>query len=142
MKRNLKHVVAAVGAAALCIFAVVPTDAFAKNFGPYNWSAVWTTGPKGVVAKNVKDTDSYVQVDCNDSTISAFQMEVYGGNDYYGTMIELTYGGKKTPSYTFSKGSSKKMVNYVKENNLRIAALYSAYSAQRGSASGIWYPDI
>lgn len=85
MKKNLKHVVAVVGATALCIFAVVPTDVFAKNIGPYAWKGAWSTNQSGEITRNVKDNTSSVRTVINEmsSSISSIRMSIYASKNYY-----------------------------------------------------------
>lgn len=141
-KRLVKKIVTGAAVVGVTVFALVPSNVFATNFGPYTWSGTWTSTDSGVITRNVKDNDSSVRCKCTDtSTVLQFRLTVYGGDDYYGTMSPLTYNGKVTPSYLFANDTQWYMTNYVKENNKRIAALYSSNATKSGTATGVWNPD-
>lgn len=141
-KNLLKKFLVSVVTIGFSVFAVVPTNVFAKNFGPYNWTGSWYSTDSGTIARSVKDNTSSVRVHCTSTTYGlSFRLKVYGGDEYYGPMYSLTYNGKTTPEYAFSNDTEWYMINYVKENNKRIAALFSSNVSGRGEAAGVWNPD-
>lgn len=73
---------------------------------------------------------------------------VYGSNKSYPTNIgDLDYylknpsTGKATPSYSFSTGTTRYMINYVKENNMKYAGMAFSPGGMGYSVHIKWSPD-
>lgn len=104
---------------------------FKFNFSSYQPYAGWNTSFRS----KLDNTSSYMK--CT-STPYSYNARVMGGASTSAT-LGINVG---SPTYRFSAGTTRFMVNYVRENNLSAACINATPSVSYSySASGVWSPD-
>lgn len=117
--------------------SAVDTD---RTYGRSQYNYMWTE------ARTKDDyTSSYQK--CI-SAKESYNSVVYGSNMSYPiTVGDLNYNlknpstGKATPSYSFSTGTTRYMVNYVRENNMKYAGMAFSPGGYGYSVHIKWSPD-
>lgn len=136
---------------AVALVAMSPLFVKANNYQVTSWSfTVGEYGNAGFIVDQGREkmdaSSSYIN--CNNyygstnSKGTSFQATAYGSNSRITGFINCTYNGKSSTTYTVTRGTEYKMINYIREAGYSYANIY--YNASQNKDIifvGVWSPD-
>ena len=150
-KKWLKRIAALSGALVMGAVSLTP-NVMGGNISDTPWSFSYATSGSGYASPGrYKLDDSSVYIKCKKATLTSgsgstsslyFKATAYGSYNIDGTYSNITYNGKKSPTYSIGVGKVKYMTNYINEAGRNCARIY--YQSGNGGHvkfSGVWSPD-
>lgn len=147
--RIIKFAVIVVSAVALV--AMSPLFVKANNCQDTPWEfTVGEYGNEGLIVDEgrvkMDATSSYIKCEnwylYHGTSATSFQATAYGSNSIISGFINCTYNGKSSKTYTITKDSEYRMINYIYEAGYRYGNIHYNASYNRGvKFMGVWSPD-